>query len=160
MKISDSLKIRRLKDTGDPEVVKLVARSDEYLRSLYPPESNHAESMDALVSENSAFFVGYLGAELVVCGAAKIAKDDGIYGEIKRVFVAEEHRGRNLATAIMEHLEDHLRRSGIDTVRLEAGPKQPAALRFYRNLGYTERGPFGGYAADRLSVFMEKSLVD
>ena len=137
-----------------------MARSDEYLRSLYPPESNHAESMDALVSENSAFFVGYVGAEPVVCGAAKIARDDGIYGEIKRVFVAEEHRGKNLATAIMEHLEDHLRRSGIDTVRLEAGPKQPAALSFYRKLGYAECGPFGGYAADPVSVFLEKSLVD
>ena len=136
----------------------LVAKSDEYLSSLYPPESNNAEGMDVLVSENSAFFVGYLGAELVVCGAAKIAKDDGIYGEIKRVYVADEHRGKNLATAVMEHLEDHLRRKGIDIVRLEAGPKQPAALSFYRKLGYTERGPFGRYPVDPLSVFMEKTL--
>ncbi len=60
----------------------------------------------------------------------------------------------------MEHLEDHLRRSGIDLVRLEAGPKQPEALRFYRKLGYTERGPFGTYSADPLSVFMEKTLSD
>ncbi len=136
----------------------LVAKSDEYLSSLYPPESNHAESLDVLVTGNSAFFVGYLGEELVVCGAAKIAKDDGVYGEVKRVFVAEEHRGKNLATAIMEHLEDHLRRSGIDIVRLEAGPRQPAALNFYRKLGYRERGPFGGYVADQLSVFIEKTL--
>jgi putative acetyltransferase len=128
------------------------------MSSLYPPESNHVESMDALVKENSAFFVGYLGVELVVCGAAKIAKNDGVYGEIKRVYVAEEHRGKNLATAIMEHLEDHLRRKGIDIVRLEAGPKQPAALSFYRKLGYTERGPFGRYIVDPLSVFMEKKL--
>jgi putative acetyltransferase len=116
--------------------------------------------MDVLVSEKSAFFVGYLGAELVVCGAAKMAEDDGGYGEVKRVFVAEEHRGKNLATAIMAHLEDHLRRSGIDIVRLEAGPRQPAALNFYRKLGYRERGPFGGYVADPLSVFMEKTLRD
>jgi putative acetyltransferase len=128
------------------------------MSSLYPPESNHVESMDALVKENSAFFVGYLGVELVVCGAAKIAKNDGVYGEIKRVYVAEEHRGKNLATAIMEHLEDHLRRKGIDIVRLEAGPKQPAALSFYRKLGYKERGRFGRYSDDPLSVFMEKTL--
>ena len=158
--ISDDLEIRRLFDPRDPDVTALVAKSDEYMSSLYPPASNHVESMDVLVSENSAFFVGYVGAELVVCGAAKIARDDGIYGEIKRVFVAEEHRGRNLATVIMEHLEDHLRRSGIDTVRLEAGPKQPAALSFYRKLGYTERGPFGRYIDDPLSVFMEKTLSD
>ena len=149
-----------MRDTGDPDVVKLVAKSDEYLSSLYPPESNNAENLDVLVGKNSAFFVGYLGAELVVCGAAKIARDDGIYGEIKRVFVAEKHRGKNLATAIMEHLEDHLRRNGIDIVRLEAGPKQPAALSFYRKLGYADRGPFGRYVDDPLSVFMEKKLSD
>lgn len=154
------MEIRQLRDTNDPDVALLVAKSDEYLSSLYPPESNHAESLDALVGENSAFFVAYLGAELVACGAAKIAEDDVVYGEIKRVFVAEEHRGKNLATAVMEHLENHLRHSGIDIARLEAGPRQPEALSFYRKLGYTDRGPFGGYVDDPLSVFMEKTLLD
>ena len=157
--ISDKLEIRRLRDTHDPAVAQLVAKSDEYLSSLYPPQSNHAENLDVLAGENSAFFVGYLGADLVACGAVKVAEDGGVYGEVKRVFVAEGHRGKNLATAIMEHLEDYLRHSGIDIVRLEAGPRPPAALNFYRKLGYRERGPFGGYAADPLSVFMEKTLL-
>ncbi len=51
-------------------------------------------------------------------------------------------------------------RSGIKIVRLEAGPKQPVVLNFYRKLGYRERGPFGGYVAEALSVFMEKTLRD
>ncbi len=140
--------------------MKLVAKSDEYLSSLYPPESNHAESLEVLIDDDSAFFVGYLGTELVACGAIKLAKDDEIYGEIKRVFVDEEHRGKNLATAIMEHLEDYLRCRGIEIARLEAGPRQPEALLFYRNLGYADRGPYGGYVADPLSIFMEKTLLD
>jgi len=155
----DDLQIRRVQDINDPDLVALVAKSDLYLDSLYPPESNHAESLEVLVSDDSALFAGYLGEQLVACGAAKILGDDGVYGEVKRVFVAEEHRGRQLATAIMEHIEEYLRSVGIRVVRLEAGPRQPAALGFYRNLGYTERGPFGRYAADPLSVFMEKAIA-
>lgn len=156
----DDLQIRRVQDTNNADLVALVAKSDQYLDSLYPPESNHAESLEVLVGDDSALFAGYLGEQLVACGAAKILKDDGVYGEIKRVFVAEEHRGKQLATAMMEHIEEHLKGAGITTVRLEAGPKQPAALNFYRNLGYVDRGPFGRYAADPLSVFMEKVIAD
>lgn len=154
------LEIRRLRNVDDLGVAELVAKSDEYLSALYPPESNHAESLEALVSEHSAFFVGYLRGEVAACGAAKTSDDYGCYGEIKRVFVAEQHRGKQFATAIMVHLESYLKSENIRIVRLEAGPKQPEALNFYRKLGYVERGPFGSYVADPLSVFMEKVLTD
>ncbi len=154
------LAIRRITDLADPDVVSLVARSDEYLSALYPPESNHAEPLAALISENSAFFAGYLGQRLAVCGAVKVVRDDPAYGEIKRVFVAEQFRGRGFATVMMQHLEDFLLETGVTTVRLEAGPRQPEALRLYAKLGYSERGPFGSYKPDPLSVFMEKILPD
>lgn len=154
------LEIRRLNNVDDPDVATLVAKSDKYLSALYPPQSNHAESLDALVSDHSAFFVGYLRDDVAACGAAKILNDDGTYGEVKRVFVAEQHRGKNYATSIMQHVEEYLKSKNIKIVRLEAGPKQLEALNFYRKLGYIERGPFGRYAADPLSVFMEKTLVD
>ena len=153
-----SLEIRLIEDSSDPDVVALAAESDAYLNSLYPPESNHAESIETLMKADAAFFGGYIDEELVACGAAKILGDDGIYGEIKRVFVVERQRGKNLATALMEHIEDYLRSNGIGVVRLETGPRQPEALEFYRRRGYVERGPFGKYGLDPLSVFMEKAL--
>ena len=152
------MKLRRLRTASDPAVVALVAESDTYLEALYPPESNHAESLESLVHRQCAFFVGTIDRETVACGAVKISKDDCDYGEIKRVFVRESHRGQQLATAVMACLERHLLGLGITTARLEAGPKQPAALSFYRSLGYVERGPFGEYKEDPLSVFMEKEL--
>lgn len=158
--MSEELELRRIWDLGDSELASLVAQSDEYLSSLYPPESNHAEPLAALVGENSAFFAGYIDEQLVACGAVKLVKGDVTYGEIKRVFVAESHRGKRLATTLMQHLENHLVSIGVKIVRLEAGPMQPEALNLYRKLGYTERGPFGSYIADPLSVFMEKALSD
>jgi len=157
-RMSEKLRMQRVWDLDDPDVLALVAKSDEYLSALYPPESNHAEPLHVLVSEDSAFFAGYVGEQLVACGAVKLVEDDLPYGEIKRVFVDEEQRGKCLATAVMQHLEDHLSSIGVKVVRLEAGPMQPEALGLYRKLGYIDRGPFGSYRTDPLSVFMEKTL--
>lgn len=136
----------------------LIAKSDAYLAALYPPESNHLESVDALKRQNVRFLGGYIDTELVACGAVKILADDGLYGEIKRVFVLEAFRGRGFSKIIMQQLEAHLRSKEVFLVRLETGIAQAEALGLYAKLGYVRRQPFGCYKPDSLSVFMEKSL--
>ena len=84
--------------------------------------------------------------------------DDGVYAEIKRVFVLPQYRGRGLSRQIMGWIETELGRRGIKLCRLETGTRQPEALGLYAALGYVEREPFGNYRPDPLSVFMEKSL--
>ena len=136
----------------------LIAMSDAYMAELYPSESNHLESVQALIGPNVYFLGCFLGDQIVGCGAVKVLSDDGDYGEIKRVFVVEGHRGRGCSRALMEALEKHLEEVGIVLARLETGIRQPEALGLYRRLGYLERGPFGMYTVDPLSVFMEKRL--
>ena len=104
------------------------------------------------------FSLGYVDSRIAACGGVRVHEHDVRYGEIKRVFVDEQHRGKRLAIKMMDHLERYLTENGITIARLEAGPKQPEALKLYRKLGYQERGPFGSYAPDPLSVFMEKNL--
>lgn len=152
--------MRRVRDITDPDIARLVAKSDKYLSSLYPPESNHAAPLETLVGEDSAFFAGYIEDQLAACGGVMLAEDDTTYGEIKRLSVDEKHRGKCLATKIMKYLEDYLVCHNVSVARLEAGPKQPEALGLYRKLGYTERGPFGTYKEDPLSVFLEKNLTE
>ena len=136
----------------------LIAMSDAYMAELYPSESNHLESVQALIGPNVYFLGCFLEDQIVGCGAVKVLSDDGDYGEIKRVFVVEGHRGKGCSRALMEALEKHLEEVGIVLARLETGIRQPEALGLYRRLGYLERGPFGMYAVDPLSVFMEKRL--
>jgi putative acetyltransferase len=144
---------------ADPAARRLIAASDTYMQALYPSESNHLESVEALMAPNVAFFGCHIGAVLVACGAAKILRDDGNYGEIKRVFVTPTSRGKGISIAIMQRLETHLLANGIDTSRLETGIHQPEALGLYEKLGYVYRSPFGNYQLDPLSVFMEKKLA-
>lgn len=143
-------------DPDDPEVQALVAASDAYYVDLYPVESNHLESTVDLGKANVLFVGCRCDGELVASGAAKIMNDDGNYAEIKRVFVLDEYRGQGFSRRIMHHLEGELSRRGINLFRLETGIRQPEALGLYQKLGYFERGPFGAYQLDPLSVFMEK----
>ena len=146
-------------DPADPRVTPLLAASDAYHRALYPPESCHLEGVEALQLPNVHFVAALDGTAVIACGAVKVMADDGHYGEVKRVFVPPEWRGRGLSRLVMEVLERHLVTQGVRIARLETGPLQPEALGLYRRLGYAERTPFGRYAPDPLSIFMEKQLA-
>ena len=80
------------------------------------------------------------------------------YVEIKRVYIDPDLRGRGLSKKLMLMIEDQAREQGFKTARLETGTSQPEALGLYRAISYIERGPFGDYKLDPLSVFMEKTL--
>jgi putative acetyltransferase len=145
-------------DPADPRARALLDQSDAYMATLYPPQSNHMEGVEALRQAN-VFFVGAcIGADLAGCGAVKTMRDDGVYGEIKRVFVPPSFRGRGISRAIMDFLECYLVEQGVPLARLEMGALQPEAMGLYRRLGYLERPPFGNYQVDPLSLFMEKRL--
>lgn len=149
--------VRRI-SPHDPAALRLLRASDEYMTALYPPDSNHLEPADALAQQHVEFFGAFLDGHLVACGAFKRMDDDGVYGEIKRVFVDPDFRGRGLALRMMSHVEARASASGLRLLRLETGVKQPEALQLYRRLGYCLREPFGKYKPDPLSLFMEKDL--
>ena len=143
-------------DPDSPDVQALIAASDAYYVDLYPAESTHLEDSEDLKRPNVLFVGCRIDGELVASGAAKILQEDVSYAEIKRVFVLAQYRGKGLSNQIMRYLENELENRGVTLFRLETGIKQPEALGLYRKLGYRERGPFGAYVPDPLSVFMEK----
>jgi putative acetyltransferase len=145
-------------DPDSPETQALIALSDSCYVDMYPAESNHLETSEDLKKPNVLFLGGRIGTGLVASGAAKIMDDDGVYAEIKRVYVIDQQRGKGLSYVIMQALETELKSRGVNLFRLETGVRQPEAIGLYRKLGYHDRGPFGSYEIDPYSVFMEKNL--
>jgi putative acetyltransferase len=141
-----------------PQALALMAASEALMTSLYPAASNHFEPVDKLKRPNVRFVGVWDGERLAGIGAVKLMDDEGRYGEIKRVFVDPAWRGRGVARAILADLEAHLRAHGASHARLETGNRSHEAITLYRALGYVERAPFGAYAPDPLSLFMEKAL--
>ena len=140
-----------------PEVIALIAELDAYQDTLYPPESRHALDLDSLKQANVLFFVARDDdGQAVGCGAVVL---QAAYGEIKRMYVAPRCRGRGVARRLLQALEAASAEAGCRVLTLESGPFQPEALALYASLGYERRGPYGDYADDPLSVFMQKALA-
>ena len=142
-------------DPNRAEVDELIRQLDEYQEAMYPPESNHLDSLDELSKTNVDFLAAYSGSEICGIGAVKVLSD---YGEIKRVYVPEKHRGQGVAKEIVKKLENCLAKRSIFTARLETGIHQRDAIDLYLKLGYSKIAPFGDYREDPLCVFMEKKI--
>jgi putative acetyltransferase len=138
------------------DVLGLLAKSDAYSKALYPPESNHLIDTNALAQPNVRFYVARLSGEAVGCGALVLGLDG--QAELKRMFVDQRARGRGIGRLLLETLEATALREDVRLIQLETGVSNDEALTLYRRSGYRERGPFGSYWADPLSIFMEKEL--
>ncbi len=142
------------------DVRQLIADLDAYAQSLYPDESNHLDPVVELAKEHVYFVGAFEDDRLIGCGAVKVMVGDAgeRYGEIKRMYVRPEARGKGVGGQILMALELYLVECSITLARLETGVAQPEALGLYTKLGYATSSPFGCYAEDPLSVFMQKKL--
>ncbi len=75
------------------------------------------------------------------------------------MYVVPAARGRGLARAILNTLEDRAAALGASRVVLETGDKALAALGLYESAGYARLPCFGAYAASPTSICFEKRLA-
>jgi len=138
-----------------PDAVALMAALDTYLEALYPAASNHLLSVGELLKPEFVFLVASIEGQTVGCGALR---NCGEYGEIKRMYVKPEQRGKRIGVLLLSRLETLAAEQGLRVLRLETGVAQPESLRLYERCGYRRIGAFGPYAEDPLSLFYEKTL--
>jgi putative acetyltransferase len=141
-----------------PEVRAFFAASEAYMGALNPAESNHFVEASALVAPHVVFLVARREGRAVACGAV-VCDGDGV-GEIKRMWVDPGQRGGGIGVAMLDALIAAARKRGLFVLRLETGISQPEAIGLYRRAGFVACGPFGSYAPDPLSLFMELLLTE
>ncbi len=139
-----------------PEIIDLIAQLDTYLKSLYPPESNHLLDIKALMRENILFLTAKEGERYIGCGALRLFK--GEYAEIKRMYVAPAERGNRIGYRLLNELERLASAAGFKILRLETGIHQAEALNLYEKFGFHRIPPFGEYTDDPLSLCFEKRI--
>jgi GNAT superfamily N-acetyltransferase len=110
---------------------------------------------EELSPPGGTFLLGHDDDGTVLCGGGVKDLGGGV-AEIKRMFVVPEARGRGLARELLVALEDAARDLGYERVRLDTGPKQPAAEHLYRSAGYEEIENFNDNVV--ASFWGEKSL--
>jgi len=140
-----------------PEAVELIGELDEHLMGHpYPARSRHAYSVEKLLRERVVFFLTRYEGRLAGCGGIKMFGTD--YGEVKRMFVRPEFRGKGLGKAMLRHLADYARSNDASLLRLETGIYEVEAIGLYESFGFRRRAPFGEYVEDPMSVYFEKNI--
>ena len=142
-----------------PEAVELIGELDEHLMGHpYPAQSRHAFSVEKLLRQEVVFFVTWYEGKLAGCGGIKMFGSD--YGEVKRMFVRPEFRGKGLGKLMLRHLALYAVRNGTNVLRLETGIYEVEAIGLYERFGFQRRAPFGEYVEDPLSIYFEKHIPD
>jgi|SRR5579864_465610 len=144
-------------DSDDVRV--LTHAQQEEMRGLYGGEADIGPTREA------AMFVEPDGVFLVVrdddgaaVGCGGIARFDDARGELKRMYVVPDARGRGLGRRLLDELETEARRLGYRGVVLETGDRQPEALGLYRSSGYERIPCYPPYDSRALSLCFEKRL--
>ena len=143
------------------EVRTLVEELERELSQHYCCDQRHGLCLEAIFQPHIRFMVARIDGQPVGCGGVALFPG---FGELKRMYVRPAFRGRGVADAILAQLTNEARAAGLETLRLETGTRQVAAIRFYERWGFRRCGPFEPYASMpphtiAASVFMVKRIV-
>ncbi|GAA1977980.1 GNAT family N-acetyltransferase [Catenulispora subtropica] len=138
----------------DPEAAALRAAQRAEIEEMYGPDSEPGVAPSA--ADIALFVVAYAGGAPVGCGALRPLEPGA--AEIKRMYVVPDWRGRGVSSAVLSALEAGAAARGRTTLKLETGPRQAAAIRFYERSGYARVPCFGAYADDPTSQCYQREL--
>jgi len=144
---------------GSPDVVALCTAQQQEMTALYQGEADIGPTRDAAMFEPPAGIFLVLrddDGRAVACGG--IVRFDQERGELKRMYVVPERRGRGLGRRLLVELEQAAGRLGYRGVVLETGDLQPEALGLYETSGYQRIPCYPPYNSRALSLCFEKSF--
>lgn len=137
----------------------LCRELDRFLNALVGGEANRAQYIPHnLLDDIHDVALVYDGERPVGCAGLK--RYDETMAEVKRVFVAESHRGKGISREIMRQLEQRARALGYRSLVLESGEPLTAAMGLYRSLGYRRIPNYGPYVGMDASVCLKKEIAD
>lgn len=122
-----------------------VARAclDRYFEELalrfpegFDRQTDDAAALGDYEPPAGVFLVAQISGQPVGCGALRSCSP-GV-GEIKRMWVSREVRGRGVGRKLLEALEHAARARNFSAVRLDTHSALAEALQFYRTSGYRE----------------------
>src|SRR5262245_184896 len=116
-------------DPAAPDSTALMPEVDAQLEPLYPSESRHGFSVQTLIADSVAFSVLRAEDVAAACGGIKLLGTE--YGEIKRMYVRPQFRGRGFGRLLLDHVAAYAQGHGVGLLRLETGIHQHAAIQLY-----------------------------
>jgi len=133
-----------LADPAGPEAQACLARYVEELQRRldigFDPAASVSANPEELVPPSGYFLIVRLDGEAVACGALKL-QGQGV-GELKRMWVAPQARGKGIAGRLLAALEAQALAAGVQVLRLDTSRHLPEAHALYVKNGYVEIAPY------------------
>ncbi|WP_293891321.1 GNAT family N-acetyltransferase [Flavobacterium sp.] len=143
------------KTTSDnPDFKNLTRLFDEYLVDIDGDEKDFFAQYNQIYLEH--VIVYYENEKALGCGAFK--EYEPKVAEIKRMFVLTEQRGKGIAVAILNELENWAKAESYDFCILETSIRLESAIALYKKSGYKRIPNYGQYIGVESSVCMKKNL--
>ena len=156
-----------------PQTVKIVITTEKTLTeelahvlqahwlfctSSTPIEHVYALDASKLFSPDITVFGARIDGELV--GVCAMRKLDLLHAELKSMHTLAKSRGSGVGKAMVAHIEDFARSSGIERMSLETGKNEAfrPARELYKSLGYQDCEAFGDYVLSEDNTCMTKLI--
>ena len=129
-----------------------------FCTSSTPIEHVYALDASKLFSPDITVFGARIDGELVGVGAMR--KLDQLHAELKSMHTLAKSRGLGVGKAMVAHIEDFARSSGIERMSLETGTNEAfrPARELYKSLGYQSCEAFGDYVLSEDNTCMTKLI--
>ena len=127
---------------------------DDYLVIIDGEEKDFFAQYNQIYLEH--VIVYYENKMALGCGAFK--EYEPKVAEIKRMFVLPEQRGKGIAVAILNELEDWAKAKGYHSCILETSIRLESAIALYKKSGYEVIPNYGQYIGVESSVCMKKMI--
>jgi len=141
--------------SDNPDFIALVVLLDKELDERYGAQQGFFGQFNSLASIKQVV-VAYADGVPAGCGAIKEYETGTT--EVKRMFVKPELRGKGIAGAVLNELEQWACQSGYSHTILQTGMNQPEAVALYSKAGYQHIENYGQYAGTDDSICMKKRL--
>lgn len=149
------LSLKRTMST-DTDFISLVTLLDADLKVRDGEKDHEFYHQFNSISNIKYCVVAYEGEVPVGCGGIKGFSVGTM--EVKRMYVLPSHRGKQIASKILNELEVWAKELNSFKCVLETGYNQPEAIALYKKCGYQIIDNYGQYIGVENSVCFEKRL--
>lgn len=119
--------------TTDESVLHLFSKHDDYMIDFLGDDKKYYTRY----SENENIEnVWVVVVDDIPAGCIAYRKKDEGVGEVKRMFIKEEYRGRGIAKELLKTVENHAREQGCHTLFLDTRITLEPAVSLYRAFGF------------------------
>jgi len=155
------LTVRSVEASGGPELALAKQLFRSYAASIAETlcfqgfETELARLPGRYAPPSGCLFLAMEGDTPVGCMARRDL--GGGTCEMKRLYVAPEHRGRGIGRLLVEEVIHRAERLGYRGMVLDTMPEMAGAVALYRDFGFVEAAPYWDHPAAR-AVFLERPL--